>query len=441
MKVDGNLALVSLPLFERFGDAPYVVKRRSKLVFRNCPMLTTLNTKMFLDHECSVYIVNTGIGREEFLRIVARLPFITWHVGPETLSFDTFKDLREAVTFWAQHLSDEEGANVEAAANLVTNLVPDLERVVQGYYVRGLLSFLSKLRISKQFEYKEMRQGLAVRVVELLETICGNEPAREELLVRITDSVDSCGDKPVLVLNHCQMQILVSQAKNNPAELLRLGLSLMRLGIVHEHALAKIKTLSEKDRDDVCVYLRFEIELSEALDLPIASQKMLFPSFVQVKDHEFKAAKRDALLVQQNSDAFQEWLKTWGPWQEHLRNQGVGALGWGDLPTIQVKDADPDDFFNFAGDPMSEPVMLLASDSGLRSGPYELSELVQRFVSYGMDFNNVSWQPDQFAEALRRVDVGNEGDNQNSNDDEEDDDEELDAGDRGEESSVDNNEE
>ena len=43
----------------------------------------------------------------------------------------------------------------------------------------------------------------------------------------------------------------------------------MRLGVVHEHVEKKIKSLPSIDVDDVCIYLRFEIELREPLGLPV----------------------------------------------------------------------------------------------------------------------------------------------------------------------------
>ena len=100
----------------------------------------------------------------------------------------------------------------------------------------------------------------------------------EGLLVRISDSIDACNDKPAWALNQMGVLERVLKARGNRVALKELGRRILNLEIVHEHAKAKCDSL--KFVDDVCVYLRFEIALREDLDLPVSSSSMHFPSYI-----------------------------------------------------------------------------------------------------------------------------------------------------------------
>jgi len=296
-----------------------------------------------------------------------------------------FKTVDEAVTFWGD-LSKYDMKGIE------------LGRIVPEYYKDGLLKFLSKLRTSAEFQREETREGLARRIVEVLETINDDEYSREEILLRCVDSVDRCNDKPIWALNQITLTTLISKARGNRKKLRDLGHSIMRLDVVHEHAKNKIAELgSQGEVDDVCVYLKYEISLRESLDLPVSAQHMLFPSYIKIKKSELAATREAAAAI--TDEDLEIWLSAWPEWQRQLRLEAAEAVTWQDLETTTVTKRISLSLTTFSGDPMSNPVLV-----GKR-GPWCFEELIDRWVATGMDFANVKLDPGEFISKLRKIEV------------------------------------
>ena len=420
------MALVSLPVLSGIS-ASARLQAHKDLIIKDCPLLRSLPDSLLRDPR-KIYLINAGVARRELARLASTAHRgVEWGVADASIEPDEFSSLQEAVVFWAQVAADADWQSRQSGGGRRSNnaaavaegqaLARRCEQTVSAYFRPGVLAFLSKLRVAKQFEYAEMRQGLARRVLELLEAICAadadiDQGVKEELLIRIADSVDACGDKPVLTLNHCRLTMLIAQAGDDAVALRRAGLALMRLGVVHQHALAKINSLDDKDRDDVCVYLRFEIELRDALDLPLTSERMLFPSFVKISDQELSAAAADAVRLTDDSAEFNAWLEAWPPWQRLARRAAAAELraAWAGLSELDtLSDGGPakelqeeeEELLRFDGEPMTEPICLV--DGGQASGgPWDLGELLDRWAAHGVDFNNRPWSVARLHGALRR---------------------------------------
>ncbi len=264
------------------------------------------------------------------------------------------------------------------------------------YYLSGLLKFLSKLRTTAEFQRPETRPGLARRVVEVFETILRDPFAREEVLLRCVDSVDRCGDKTIWALNQLMITARVARARGNRAMLRDLGLALMRLDLVHARARQKIDSLGG-DVDDVCVYLKFEIALREALDLPVSAQHMLFPAYIKIKKREFALVRDEALAI---TDAeLDAWLESWPEWQRQVRQEAAQRLEWRDLEPIKLNKRLSLSLTTLMGDPLTQPVMLN------KAGPWEFAEIIERWTVTGLDFNNVRWPLKDFLSAIKRVEL------------------------------------
>jgi len=146
------------------------------------------------------------------------------------------------------------------------------------------------------------------------------------------DSLDACHDKPVWALNQLTLVGLISSARGDRDELRALGRRVMQLQIVHDHVQKKIASL--RWVDDVCVYLRFEIELREVLNLPVDATAMIFPNYITVTDAELQAAEQEASEV--TEEAFESWLSSWTEWERQARLETAENLCWDDLNVDKV---------------------------------------------------------------------------------------------------------
>ena len=268
-----------------------------------------------------------------------------------------------------------------------------LESIEKPYH-RGVRLFLSHLRLAREFEESNMRYGLEKRLHEILDLICNNEQSRDEILVRMCDSVDACGDKPIWALNQMTLISRVVAARGNRKALLEIGKGVMKLGIVHKHVKKKINSLGFVD--DVCVYLKFEIELKDQLELPVSALEMKFPDYIKVTQQEINQAKQEA-IEKSTDELFQKWLKTWDEWQRQLRYEyAQEELQWESLQTADKRLSASLDLTDLAGDPLIDPVYF-------HSKIWSLNELLKRWVETGMDFLNIVRTGDELKLELKKI--------------------------------------
>jgi len=343
--------------------------------------------------------------------------------NPSEHKFHSFK---EAVKFWtdlsrkqavvekevkidsetgSQLLVPVQGENENELADEETEEVEvdyiDLERIVPGYNARGVLMFLSKLRGAKEFQRTQaMRVGLAKRVIEALELIRDDEYTRDEIISRMVDSVDACSDKPIQALNQIGLVAKVAAARGDPERLRRIGRGVMNLDIVHGHVRKKIQSLGN-NVDDVCVFLRFEIDLREDLDLPITAQDMIFPNYVRVTEEEINSAREDALSVP--AEVFEAWLEDWPEWQREKRRQFADGLKWEDLDQEQLsRQSLRLSLTNMFGEPLADPVRILDDKSRGKRPVWSFADLMKHWVPTGLDLHNNSRSVDEMRDNLRR---------------------------------------
>ncbi|CAK9111844.1 Importin subunit alpha-6 (Karyopherin subunit alpha-5) [Durusdinium trenchii] len=280
-----------------------------------------------------------------------------------------FDTLAAAVAFW------QDLAGTEADDDQI-----DLEACVSSDNVRGVLHFLSKLRSAQEFDNGESeRHGLALRVVEALHTLCNDEYAREEIIARMLESLDACGDKPIWALNQLHLMSLTAHARGDRAALRKLGLRVLRLDIVHTHAARIVRETYKGNIDDVCVYLGLELALRDKLDLPVSAKAMIFSTYVEIPQSELDLISGEALAV--TDQALEAWLDTWPEWQRQLRQEAADALTWSQLPRNSRRFSTS--FINLFGDPISDPVRI-----GKQGTIWSMQELLKHWVATGVDLNN-----------------------------------------------------
>ena len=130
-----------------------------------------------------------------------------------------FHRLNEAISFWKK----EAGIISEEDEQVPLQQQSNSSSSFQKHEEQSLLFFLSKLKGAKEFGITEQRKPLAKRVVELMEILFDDqhtdESAKNQILIRISDSLDACNDKPIWALNQMQLVIEISKARGNREKL------------------------------------------------------------------------------------------------------------------------------------------------------------------------------------------------------------------------------
>jgi len=256
-----------------------------------------------------------------------------------------------------------------------------------------VVQFLSKLRGAREFGITETRRALAQRVIKALELLQHPE-CRTEVIQRMEDSLDACHDKPIWALNQLTLVGLIASARGDREELFQLGRRVMNLQIVHKHVEKKIASLTWVD--DVCVYLRFEIELREPLHLPVDATAMIFSNFVAISDQELKAAEQEASEV--TEEGFEMWLSSWSEWRRQERLETAQLLRWDELDIDDNIEALRVPRSNLSGERLRDPILL-------RGQVWSLCDLLRHWIQTGLDLTNEVLPKEEIVHALKRVNL------------------------------------
>ena len=191
------------------------------------------------------------------------------------------------------------------------------------------------------------------------------------------DSIDRCHDKPIWALNQMTMVVLINGARGDRNKLKELGRRIMNLDIVHKHAKNKCKNLQFVD--DVCIYLKYEIELREELDLPVSSLNMHFPSYASISSEDLSNVKQEISNLSQED--FESWLNEWSEWQRQLRLENAGSLKYESIRKRRITSTESVLVYDVLGEIAKEPICLNHSY-------WNFPDLMNHWIETGCDLNN-----------------------------------------------------
>ena len=223
LSLGGCTSLIALP--EGLSVGGY-------LDLEGCTNITSLPGSIFewplmlrrdRQYKHSIYLGGSGISREtlDWIRD-QQFDNLRFHVdlsndGSST-SKSSFISIEDAITFWKKEAGviSEKGVSFQQSNSSSS---------FQKHQEQSLLFFLSKLKGAKEFGINEQRKPLAKRVVELMGILFDDdqnntdESTRNQILIRISDSLDACNDKPIWALNQMQLVIELSKARGNRKKL------------------------------------------------------------------------------------------------------------------------------------------------------------------------------------------------------------------------------
>ncbi|HEX4840258.1 MAG TPA: NEL-type E3 ubiquitin ligase domain-containing protein, partial [Rhabdochlamydiaceae bacterium] len=191
---------------------------------------------------------------------------------------------------------------------------PDFYKPLLNHPERGKLSlFLERLKASQDYiDGGTSRIQLIRRVYRMLELAAAELRFCEILFPLLHDACSTCHDRPALVFNRVEIQMELFTAKEKDEKALaKLCIGLKRFALLEKCAEERIKQLGLKD--PVEVFLLYETQLREQLELPVSTQNMIFKNCAFISSKMSSEEARQALLKMLQEDAEKVLKKTQSP--------------------------------------------------------------------------------------------------------------------------------
>ncbi len=176
--------------------------------------------------------------------------------------------------------------------------------------------FLDRLRRTVNAGNPKFNQSTA----EWLTHLAANPPLRSETLQICLGATTTCEDRVTLTFNDMQRARLVGDVERGHydqrlPDLISLARGMFRLDQLDGAARAKVETLHFVD--EVEVYLAYQVQLRERLQLPVDAPDMRFFDVSYVTQQDLDQAEHDVRAAERQG--FADYLSTdWQPWQSVL---------------------------------------------------------------------------------------------------------------------------
>ena len=247
----------------------------------------------------TVNLENTGLTENILARlreaVAPGVRFNFSHAASKPLQ--TFKTLDVAFKFW----------------EIEPRPVIDLEGQVLG----SILTFLSRLTTTPEYQNLLSRPRLKQRLVEAFNLMVSNDEMKDLVVTIITHGLISCDDRLISALDEIELVVQLPQVGDSEAELRKLGRGMLLLEMVDKEAQKHAQTLSWVD--EIEISLAFRIGLTQKLGLPLSTQNMRFRNCAQITDEQILATG-DVILQKCRDECVDAYLKTWGPWMKYQRS-------------------------------------------------------------------------------------------------------------------------
>ncbi|WOH80242.1 NEL-type E3 ubiquitin ligase domain-containing protein [Bradyrhizobium sp. BEA-2-5] len=183
--------------------------------------------------------------------------------------------------------------------------------------------FLDRLRASVNYSNDSFRQA----VVEDLRQAVARPPLREQFFELASDASMSCEDRITLTWNRMQTARLNADVEDGAYdgrldELLQHGRVMFRLEALDGIARRTVESLRlanpDADIDEIEVYLAYQTQLREQLELRHIAPDMRFLSVSHVTEDDI--ARAETSVRSQEATGFADYLATsWQPWETVMR--------------------------------------------------------------------------------------------------------------------------
>ena len=319
LAVRGDLAIRDCPHLMELPQNPSV---GGNLDFTNCTDLTALPDWITTMGPTSsgqtrqVVLQDTGLSETLLDRLdnidAPGIALVTFRRARQPKGM--FSNLEQAFAFW-QTL-----ASSDAKIPNLHFLRPD--------QTTELIQFLTRLTATAEYQNFASRPLLAQRVIEVMSLLAS--PAWQDAMRRISDALSTCNDRIILALDDLETLKLLfcaqtlAMEKQDPHELRKLGLQMMRQEAVNKIASDHMKTLMKTLNlvDEIEVQLAFQIGVRKKIKLPGSTRHMLFRGCSLVTDQDIAKAV-EQVNTHCSEGQLETYLAQWAPWQKFKRQQTV----------------------------------------------------------------------------------------------------------------------
>jgi C-terminal novel E3 ligase, LRR-interacting len=187
-------------------------------------------------------------------------------------------------------------------------------------------------------------------VVNWLREVATNPRLRVHSFLVASDAATTCEDRVLLTWNAMQTARLTTHVENGVydkrlPELIPLARGMFRLTALEKIAREKAREmqaarpLDDDEVDEIEVYLAFQVQLREQLELPLATRTMAFFRVSGVTDDELQAAARRVLI--EEDAQFVDFLSTgWQPWEAVVQRLDEAAYVDAQEQLIEALDGE-----------------------------------------------------------------------------------------------------
>ncbi len=196
-----------------------------------------------------------------------------------------------------------------------------------------LIEFMGRLLTTAEYKNQHARTYLAKRMMDLFSKMATDNAFHEQALELMDTALSSCDDAIIDTINKLELILSIKEIEKGGLSSDRLRQEAKRFFML-ELVDAKVRELLKARKiDDIELYLAFHICLAERFNLPVKTRNMIFWNMTKMSQQEINSYG-DEIEQEFSEEKLEAFLKTWGPWQNHLRQY---VPPYEELPTTEEK--------------------------------------------------------------------------------------------------------
>src|SRR5581483_3304557 len=181
----------------------------------------------------------------------------------------------------------------------------------------NLKMFLMRLKQTDDFKHPSSCQPLIVNIAQMLHGICTNEAFSEKCFLLLEDALSTCGDRVANAFNmiYLQHELLCSSKNADLSQLAKLIIGARRLDILEGIGRQLIKERKLGDAIESLLFLKVKLP---DLEMPVATQGMLYPGTSGITDQDLRTAREIILNKISSPEQVLEILLSSEEWRNRI---------------------------------------------------------------------------------------------------------------------------
>ena len=257
----------------------------------------------------------------------ARLgPHILFSINDASSHFAT-KSLEESMIFWLREFQrvypsrcQDPSHYPSADSSKERECLTNYHQLISHADKEKLHAFLDRLKSIKDYkDGGDKRNNVILRVGQMLERGASNAVFCCNLFTILEDALSTCGDRITLAFNDIEIQWHLSQSNSlSDRKFIELLVGLKRIDILKAIAAKRVEEL--KLGDAIEVHLYYQVNLKDALHLPLSTSEMLYPAMAAaISDELLLNDRNEVLQATLSSEQIVAILMEYEPWKKKMQ--------------------------------------------------------------------------------------------------------------------------